>query len=103
MNPIPAKRSAVSLKYDRSRDQAPRVTAKGQGLMAEKIIDLAHQHNIPIKEDPDLVQILSQVDVQAEIPPSVYHMVAELLAWVYRLNSDYQRQMESNESHTRPI
>lgn len=103
MNPLPKKRSAVSLQYDRSRDRAPRVTAKGHGPVAERIIELARQHNIPIKEDPDLVQILSQVDVQAEIPPSVYHVVAELLAWVYRLNSDYQRPLESRDSATRPI
>lgn len=87
-SPRPRKQ-AVSLEYDRKRDRAPRVTAKGTGLLAERIIELAREHHIPIKEDPDLLQILSQVEIQEEIPPSVYRVVAELLAWVYRLNSDY--------------
>lgn len=82
-------KSAVSLRYDTERDNAPVVTAKGKGLMAERIIELAHQHNIPIKEDPDLVQVLAQVDLHQEIPPRIYQVVAELLAFVYKLNQDY--------------
>lgn len=84
------RQSAISLKFDQSRDQAPRVTAKGEGLMAERIIQLARENNIPIREDADLVEVLSQVNIQQEIPPSVYRVVAELLAWVYRMNQDYK-------------
>ena len=86
------KKYAVSLQYDAQKSPAPKVTAKGQGLIAEKIIDLARQHNIPIKEDPDLVQVLSQVDIDHEVPPAVYKVVAELLSFVYQLNSDYRDQ-----------
>lgn len=83
-------KSAVALKYNTKQDAAPKVTAKGEGLIAERIIELAKENQVPIKEDPDLVQILSQVDINKEVPPSVYKVVAELLAFVYKLNSKYQ-------------
>jgi flagellar biosynthesis protein len=83
-------KSAVALKYHTETDAAPKVTAKGEGLVAERIIELAKENEVPIKEDPDLVQILSQVDINKEIPPSVYKVVAELLGFVYRLNNKYQ-------------
>ena len=84
-------KSAVSLRYDSSRDMAPKVTSKGKGLVAEKIIALAKENKIPIKEDPDLVEVLSQVEVDQDIPPAIYHVVAELLAFVYQLNKNYPR------------
>jgi flagellar biosynthesis protein len=83
-------KSAVALKYQTDTGTAPKVTAKGEGLVAERIIELAKQNQVPIKEDPDLVQILSEVDINKEIPPSVYKVVAELLAFVYKLNTKYQ-------------
>lgn len=83
-------KSAVALKYNTKQDAAPKVTAKGDGLIAERIIELAKENQVPIKEDPDLVQILSQVDINKEVPPSVYKVVAELLAFVYKLNTKYQ-------------
>jgi flagellar biosynthesis protein len=83
-------KSAVALKYHTKQDAAPKVTAKGEGLIAERIIELAKENQVPIKEDPDLVQILSQVDINKEVPPSVYKVVAELLAFVYKLNNKYQ-------------
>jgi len=83
-------KSAVALKYQTDAGTAPKVTAKGEGLVAERIIELAKQNQVPIKEDPDLVQILSEVDINKEIPPSVYKVVAELLAFVYKLNTKYQ-------------
>ena len=84
-------KSAVALKYQTETDAAPKVTAKGEGLVAERIIQLARENQVPIKEDPDLVQILSQVDINKEVPPSVYKVVAELLAFVYKLNNKYQK------------
>ncbi|MCH7649574.1 MAG: EscU/YscU/HrcU family type III secretion system export apparatus switch protein [Nitrospinae bacterium] len=82
-------KSAVALKYNTDQDPAPKVTAKGEGLVAERIIALAKENQVPIKEDPDLVQILSQVDINREVPPSVYKVVAELLAFVYKMNQKY--------------
>lgn len=81
---------AVSLKYKMGKDSAPKVTAKGQGLVAERIIALAKEHKIPIKEDPDLLQVLSQVEVNQEVPPSIYQMIAELLAFIYKVNNEYK-------------
>ncbi len=80
---------AVALKYTPKVDRAPKVTAKGSGLVAEKIIDLARKHKVPIREDPALVQVLSQLDFRQEIPPSVYGVVAEILAFIYSLNHRY--------------
>jgi len=82
-------RSAVSLRYDNTVNKSPVVTAKGKGLIADKIIALAKENNVPIKEDPDLVHLLSKVDLNREIPASLYQVVAELLSFVYRLNSEY--------------
>lgn len=77
---------AVALRYRPSEDQAPRVTAKGAGSAAEKIIALARKQGIPVQEDPGLIQVLARLDFYQEIPPKIYAVVAEILAFVYRLN-----------------
>ncbi len=77
---------AVALKYDGKKDRAPRVIAKGRGNIAEKIIDVAKENNVPIYEDKNLVQILEALDLATEIPPELYRAVAEVLAFIYRLN-----------------
>ena len=79
-------RLAAALKYDPQKDAAPVVTAKGRGTIAEKIINIAKKNGIPIKEDPNLVQILSKLEVDEQIPPVLYKAVAEILAFVYSLN-----------------
>jgi flagellar biosynthesis protein len=90
------KPSAVSLQYHRGGDRAPKVTAKGQGWVAEKIIAMAQEQNIPIKKDKDLIALLEQIDVGQEIPESLYKVVAELLAWVYHLNSEYPKKQQAS-------
>ena len=90
MNKRPNRKAAVSLKYSPAKDRAPKVTAKGWGVVAEKILEVARKHNIPIKEDPDLIQILAKLDIDKEIPPSLYKVVAEILAFVYSVNKKYQ-------------
>jgi len=79
-------KKAVALKYRPADSHAPRVTASGTGVVAERIIELAREHGIPVKDDPDLVEVLSRLDLNEEIPPELYVVVAELLAFVYRLN-----------------
>jgi flagellar biosynthesis protein len=79
-------KKAVALKYKPGDDHAPRVTAKGTGRLAERIIEMARKHGIPVKDDPDLVEVLSRLDLHDQIPPELYVVVAELLAFVYRLN-----------------
>ena len=77
---------AVALKYDEKKDRAPRVIAKGRGKIAEKIVAIAKANNVPLYEDKNLVQILEALDLKTEIPPELYRAVAEVLAFVYRLN-----------------
>jgi flagellar biosynthesis protein len=77
---------AVALKYDRAKDKAPRVIAKGRGDIAEKIIEIAKEHDVPLYEDKNLIQILEALDLETEIPPELYRAVAEVLAFIYRLN-----------------
>ena len=77
---------AVALKYDKEKDQAPKVIAKGKAEIAEKIIKIAKAHNLPLYEDKHLVQILEALDLETEIPPEFYRAVAEVLAFIYRLN-----------------
>jgi len=79
--------TAIALKYQPKSDNAPRVTAKGKGKVAEKIIEIAKKNNIYIHNDPDLIEILSQLDINDQIPPDLYIVAAELLAFVYSLNS----------------
>jgi flagellar biosynthesis protein len=78
---------AVALKYDAKKDSAPKVIAKGRGNLAEKIIEVAKAHNVPLYEDKNLVQILEALELETEIPPGLYRAVAEVLAFIYRLNS----------------
>lgn len=80
------------MRYDAGRDSAPRVTAKGSGMVAEKIIELAKEKGILLKEDPDLVLSLMQLDWYEEIPPALYQVVAEILAFAYRMNQKYGRE-----------
>lgn len=77
---------AVALMYDAARDKAPRVAAKGNGEVARKILELAREHNIPIRQDPDLLALLAKVDVLEEIPSDLYTAVAEILAFLYDVN-----------------
>lgn len=77
---------AVALKYDRKKDKAPRVIAKGRGNIAEKIIDIAKEHNVPLYEDKNLIQVLEALDLETDIPSELYRAVAEVLAFIYRLN-----------------
>jgi flagellar biosynthesis protein len=88
--PTDPRRAAVALRYNAAIDKAPKVIAKGQGFVAEKIMALARENGVPMREDTDLVQVLSQLDLNREIPPTLYHVVAELLAFVYRLNNNYR-------------
>ena len=77
-------REAIALAY-RQTDAAPRVVAKGKGLIAEEIIARAREHGVYVHESPELEALLTQVDIDEHIPSQLYLAVAELLAWLYRL------------------
>jgi flagellar biosynthesis protein len=79
-------KKAVALKYKQGEDSAPKVIAKGSGWVAEKIIEIAREHNIPLHEDKNLIEILSTLDLNAEIPGELYKAVAEILAFIYKMS-----------------
>lgn len=85
------KKKAIALRYNQTEDTAPKVIASGQGLVAEKIIAIAEMEGIYIQEDKDLVQLLSKVNVGANIPSELYQTVADILAFVYRVNKDFKK------------
>ena len=75
---------AVALKYD--GNNAPKVTAKGEGITAQQILELAERHNIPLQNQPELARILAQVPLGDEIPRELYIAVAEVIAFAYFLS-----------------
>ena len=80
-------RKAVALKYERGRDAAPKITAKGRGAVADKILALAREHGIPIEKDTTLMEALYRLDLNEQIPEELYQIVAEILAFIYRMNA----------------
>lgn len=91
--PNDGRQSAVAISYDK-QDAAPRVVAKGYGTLAETIIRRARENGLYVHESPELVGLLMQVDLDKHIPPELYLAIAELLAWLYRLEG----QPEPEES-----
>lgn len=81
------RKEAIALAYQ-TGDAAPRVVAKGRGLIAQAIIERAKEHGVYVHESEDLVGILMQVELDENIPPQLYQAVAELLAWLYRLEKE---------------
>lgn len=75
---------AVALQYDGER--APRVTAKGSGELAGQIIALAREHEVPLQENPPMVELLSKLELGEEIPPALYLAVAEIIAFAYYIS-----------------
>jgi flagellar biosynthesis protein len=84
MNPPNKRQIAVALAYH-GHEPAPRVVAQGRGLIAQAIIQRAKEHGVFVHESEDLVGLLMQVELDQHIPPQLYLAVAELLAWLYRL------------------
>ncbi len=78
-------KKAVALKYDKKRDSAPKVKASGKGEIAKRIIKIAQENNLPIKKDEDLVELLSKVELDKEIPQNLYKAVAEVFSFVYKM------------------
>ena len=76
----------AALRYDAGDDHAPKLVARGRGHAAARILELAEQHDLPVTRDPTLVSILGALDVGAEIPPDLYGVIAEVLAWAYHVD-----------------
>jgi flagellar biosynthesis protein len=80
------RKKAAALQYKPKENAAPKVVAKGSGWLADKILEVAKEHNVPLKQDSQLVEVLSAIDLNREIPPELYKAVAEILAFVYRMS-----------------
>ncbi len=82
------KQKAVALRYDSKKENSPRVLAKGEGHTARNIIKIANEHNLPIKKDEDLIELLSKVELNKEVPENLYKAVAEVFSFIYRITKD---------------
>lgn len=80
----PGLKKAVALKYAPEASAAPKLIAKGKGRIAEAILEKAKEHGVPVQEDASLVEVLSKLDLDQEIPPELYQLVAEVLSFIYR-------------------
>lgn len=90
------RRKAVALEYNPDKYQAPKIVAKGTGELAECIIRVAKEHNVAIYEDANLVEVLTKLELDTEIPPHLYQAVAEILAFIYNLNKEWAQRYGTN-------
>jgi flagellar biosynthesis protein len=79
-------KTAVAVRYDIDRDKAPLILATGRGPVAEEILRIAEENKIPLYEDPELSKLLAKIELDTEIPPELYTLVAEVLFFVYKLD-----------------
>lgn len=79
---------AIALAYE-TGDLAPKIVAKGRGLVADQIIARAREHGVFVHESKELVSLLMQVDLDDHIPPALYQVIAELLSWLYQLEEQH--------------
>jgi flagellar biosynthesis protein len=86
------QKRAVALTYDQFKHAAPMVVAKGEGYVANKIIEKAKQHQVPIHEDSTLVEMLSQLELNEMIPEELYQVVAEVFAFIYQLEKQIEKR-----------
>lgn len=93
--PFDKDKLAVALAYERGKDAAPHVAAKGKAHIAQAIIELAEKHGVEIREDADLAVLLSKLDIDTPIPLEAYAAVAEILAYVYKANDKARRKHET--------
>ncbi|WP_458700549.1 EscU/YscU/HrcU family type III secretion system export apparatus switch protein [Sulfurospirillum sp. 1307] len=80
-------KKAVALRYNQKKENAPKVVAKGQGKIAERIIKIAEENELPIKKDEDLVELLTKIDIDKEIPQNLYKAVAEVFSFIYNITN----------------
>jgi flagellar biosynthesis protein len=89
-------KKAVALKYAPDKSSAPVLIAKGKGHMAETILQKAKENGIPVQEDASLVEVLSKLDLDQEIPAELYQLVAEVLSFIYRSDSRIHRMNQKS-------
>lgn len=82
------RKEAIALRYDGEKDSAPRVIAKGKGKVADNILEAAKEHDIPVMEDPSLTEFLSKLNISETIPEELYQAVAEVFAFIYKVDKE---------------
>jgi flagellar biosynthesis protein len=87
------RKAAVALTYNEKLAAAPIVSAKGKGFIAEKIIAEAKAHQVPIQEDPTLVELLGKLNINEKIPEELYQAVAEVFAFIYRTDKEAKNKI----------
>lgn len=85
------RKEAVALTYNNEKFSSPQVVAKGKGKIAENILEKAKEHDVPIYEDPNLVELLGKLDLNEAIPEELYQAVAEVFAFIYRLDNEFEK------------
>lgn len=91
-------RKAVALRYDRGKNLAPEVVASGQGLLAEKIMEIARTNKVPFYEHHQLVEALAALPLGSEIPPELYELVARVMAFVLWLDEEHGGNKSSDRN-----
>ncbi len=99
--PSQALQNAIALAYQ-AGDAAPKVVAKGKGLIAEEIIARAKEHGVYIHQSKELVSLLMKVELDHDIPPALYRVVAELLAWLYHIENE-KSDPANQQLNTKPL
>ena len=92
-----APQQAVALKYDMERDAAPKVVAKGRGHVAENILAAAQQNAVPVYQNKTLVNMLMALEIDREIPPELYRTIAEVMAYVYRIDKKAKKSQPGSK------
>ena len=90
-------KQAVALRYDLDRDKAPRVVAKGKGHTAEHILEAAQKSSVPVYQNKTPVNMLMALDIDREIPPELYKAIAEVMAYVYKMDKAKGREIEERK------
>lgn len=86
------RKKAVAVSYDSSKASAPKIVAKGEGKLAQRIVEEAMEHDVPLYEDPSLAEALSYLGLGDEVPENLYELVAKVLAFVYQLDEKWREK-----------
>jgi flagellar biosynthesis protein len=92
MKEEPGQKKAVALSYQEKEDTAPRVIAKGKGILADSIIEAARKNDIPVQEDPSMIEVLHKLEVNEQIPEELYLAVAEIFSFIYQVDKHAEKE-----------
>ncbi|MEK4629567.1 EscU/YscU/HrcU family type III secretion system export apparatus switch protein [Solibacillus sp. FSL R7-0682] len=92
------RKEAIALSYDSAKSNGPTIVAKGKGKIAENILEQASLHEVPVYEDPNLIELLGQLDLNTSIPEELYQAVAEVFAFIYHLDEKHKVSLDEKNS-----